>query len=247
MDAKDPATGRRFAILALVLLAVAAAALLIVLISDGSVANPILVAVLTAAALAGVAAWVNERATARRHAALEEKRRGEMAARAKELESQATRSNGDLEDLRRQVEAQREDLTKERQLRLRTERARRAEREWTRELREQVMTMYRRNGHSGDPRELVLEIAIQLSGAEKGVLLSQHDGDGGRQARPRLPSRLRARPRRQLADPALRRPGDRARRDHPRGRSRRGRGGGRHRDRQRGRDPRLHAATTSRA
>ena len=178
MKPNDPGTGRRLVTLALVLLAVAAAALLIVLISDGSVANPILVAVLTAAALAGVAAWVNERATARRHAALEEKRRGEMAARAKEVESQATRSTGDLEDLRRQVEAQREDLTKERHLRLRTERARRAEREWTRELREQVMTMYRHNGHSGDPRELVLEIAIELSGAQKGVLLSQHDGDG---------------------------------------------------------------------
>jgi diguanylate cyclase (GGDEF)-like protein len=170
--------GRRLATLALVLLAVAAAALLIVLISDGSVANPILLAVLTAAAVTGLGAWANERATARRHAALEEKRRGEMAARAKELETQATKSGGDAQSLREQLEAQRESLKNERQLRLRTERARRAEREWTRELREQVMTMYRRNGHSGDLRELVLEIAIQLSGAEKGVLLSQHDGDG---------------------------------------------------------------------
>jgi hypothetical protein len=170
--------GRRLATLALVLLAVAAAALLIVLISDGSVANPILLAVLTGAAVTGLGAWANERATARRHAALEEKRRGEMAARAKELETRATKSGEDAESLREQLEAQRESLTKERQLRLRTERARRAEREWARELREQVMTMYRRNGHSGDLRELVLEIAIQLSGAEKGVLLAQHDGDG---------------------------------------------------------------------
>ena len=116
--------GRRLATLALVLLAVAAAALLIVLISDGSVANPILLAVLTAAAVTGLGAWANERATARRHAALEEKRRGDMAARAKELETQATKSGGDAESLREQLEAQRESLTKERQLRLRTERAR---------------------------------------------------------------------------------------------------------------------------
>ena len=178
MDSSDPRTGRRLATVALVLLVVAAVALLIVLIGDGSLSNPILVAVLAAAALAGLGAWANERALARRHAALEEKRRGEMAARAKELETEASRSGGDLDSLRQQVEAQRENLTKERQLRLRTERARRAEREWARELRQQVMTMYRSNGHSGDLRELVLEVAIQLSGASKGVLLSQRDADG---------------------------------------------------------------------
>jgi diguanylate cyclase (GGDEF)-like protein len=170
--------GRRLAAVALVLLGVAAVALLIVLIGDGSLSNPILVAVLTAAALAGLGAWANERALARRHAALEETRRGEMAARAKELETRATKSGGDLDSLREQVEAQREDLTKERQLRLRTERARRAEREWAHALREQVTTLYRSNGHSGDLRELILDVAVQLSGAEKGVLLSQRDADG---------------------------------------------------------------------
>ena len=38
--------------------------------------------------------------------------------------------------------------------------------------------MYRSNGHSGDVRELVLQVAVQLSGAEKGVLLAQRDADG---------------------------------------------------------------------
>ena len=170
--------GRRLAAAALALLAVAAVALLIVLIGDSSLSNPVLVAVLIAAALAGLGAWANERAQSRRHAALDEKRRGDMAARAKELETQAHENGGDVESLRGQVEDQREHLKKERQLRLRSERARRAEREWAQELREQVVRMYRSNGHSGDVRELVLQVAVQLSAAEKGVLLSQRDGDG---------------------------------------------------------------------
>ena len=156
----------------------AAVALLIVLIGDSSLSNPVLVAVLIAAALAGLGAWANERAQSRRHAALDEKRRGDMAARAKELETQAHENGGDVESLRGQLEDQREHLKKERQLRLRSERARRAEREWAQELREQVVRLYRSNGHSGDVRELVLEVAVQLSAAEKGVLLSQRDGDG---------------------------------------------------------------------
>jgi diguanylate cyclase (GGDEF)-like protein len=178
VDSTDAGMGRRLATLALVLLAVAAAGLLIVLIDSRELGNPVLVAVLTAAALAGIGAWANERATARRHAALDERRRGEMAARTKELETHATQTGADHETLRDQLEEQRAALARERRLRLGTERARRAEREWTRELREQVMTMYRSRGPSGDLHELVLEIAIQLSGAQKGVLLSQRDADG---------------------------------------------------------------------
>ena len=54
-------------------------------------------------------------------------------------------------------------LQAERRLRLRTERARRAEREWSRELREQVLGMYRSRGPSADLRELVLQVAVQLT------------------------------------------------------------------------------------
>ena len=61
VDHTDPRMGRRLATVALVLLGVAAVALLIVLIGDGSLSNPILVAVLTAAALAGLGAWARER------------------------------------------------------------------------------------------------------------------------------------------------------------------------------------------
>ena len=119
---------------------------------------------LAGATVAGVGAWANERSGARVRAALEEKRRGEMAERTRLLEHKA--------------EQQRAALTHERQLRLRTERARQAEREWSRELREQVLHMYRSSGPSGDLRELVLEVAVGLTGAEKGLLLSQSDGDG---------------------------------------------------------------------
>jgi diguanylate cyclase (GGDEF)-like protein len=148
------------------MLAVVAVALLgaaaLLLLADAP--NLLVVALLAAAAVAGLAAWANERAAARRHAALEEKRRGEMDERSRRFE--------------RQVEEQRAELQQERRLRLRTERARRAEREWTRELREQVLNLYRSRGPSGDLRELVLEVAIQVTGARRGLLLSQRDGDG---------------------------------------------------------------------
>lgn len=178
MESVQRLTGRQWAIAALVLMAVAAAGLLVVMIDGGELANPLLIAVLALSALAGLAAWVNERAAARRHAALDERRRGAMAARAKELETDAGQSEGELEKLRHQLEAQRTETMRERRLRLRTERARHAEREWNRELRGQVLHMYRTRGPSGDLHELILEIAIGLSGASKGVLLSQKDVDG---------------------------------------------------------------------
>ncbi|MBA2629790.1 MAG: HD domain-containing protein, partial [Thermoleophilaceae bacterium] len=178
MKHADLRMGRNLAALSLLLLAVAAVGLLIVLITDGRLDNPLLVAGLTAAALAGLGAWVNEHTSMRRRGALDEKRRGDMAARAKEHEIAAGKADGELSTLRRQIEDERFKLTSERQLRVRTERARRAEREWARELRAQVSTMYKSRGPSADLRELVLEVAIQLSGAERGLLLSQHDGDG---------------------------------------------------------------------
>jgi diguanylate cyclase (GGDEF)-like protein len=60
------------------------------------------------------------------------------------------------------------------------ERARRMEREWAGELRSQVLALHRRLGAAGDAgdiRELVLRIAIELVGAEKGLLLSRADDD----------------------------------------------------------------------
>ena len=172
----DPRMGRRLAVASLVLLAIAAAGVLIILISGDGLENPLLIAVLTGAAVAGLGAWANELASMRRRAALDEKRRGDMAARAKEHDCRG-RQGGGAGELRKQLQNERAKLMSERRLRLQTEQARRAEREWARELREQVLNAYKSRGPSGDVRELVLEVAIRLSGADKGVLLSQHDGD----------------------------------------------------------------------
>ena len=118
------------------------------------------------------------------------------------------------------LEAQRTEITRERQLRLRTERARQAEREWSRELRDQVVNMYRSRGPSGDLHELVLEMPFSSPAPRSGMLLVSARRRRRRPARPRLPPRLRHDPADQLAGPALRRPCDRAGRDRPRGRPR---------------------------
>lgn len=65
----------------------------------------------------------------------------------------------------------------------RAERAERrlwTEREWTQELREQVIELQHHGGflgNSNDVRELVLEVAMRLTDAQKGLLLAQDDAD----------------------------------------------------------------------
>lgn len=173
MNKNDPRDARRLAFLSLLMLALAAASAVVTLTGDGKLDGGLLVAALTLAALTGVAAWAVEHLATRRRAALEEQRRGAMADRAREREND---SGEELDELRDRLEETRTKLTREHEMRLRTERARRAEREWGRELRQQVMTMHA--SRSRGPRELVLETAIELSGAQRGVLLAQHDGDG---------------------------------------------------------------------
>ena len=109
---------------------------------------------------------------------LQEQRESEE--RARELELALSDSKAELHKLERRVRDRQEALRHEQLTRLRVERARQAEREWARELREQVLTLHRRHGAIGDSddiRELVLRIAIELVGAEKGLLLSREDRD----------------------------------------------------------------------
>jgi HD-GYP domain-containing protein (c-di-GMP phosphodiesterase class II)/GGDEF domain-containing protein len=108
---------------------------------------------------------------------LQEQRESEE--RARELERALSDSEAELHKLERRVRDRQEALRHEQQTRLRVERARQAEREWARELREQVLTLHRRHaiGDSDDIRELVLRTAIELVGAEKGLLLSRGDQD----------------------------------------------------------------------
>jgi diguanylate cyclase (GGDEF)-like protein len=159
--------GRPLATLALLLLAVAAAVCLVALVEGRELAGPLLAIVLAGSAVTALAAWGSDRGRARRHAALDERRRGEMDARAR----------AEVETLKSRLDAQRDEMSRERRLRMNTERARQAEREWSRELRRQIVDMHRVHGASGDMRELVLEIAIQLTEARKGVLLSRRDED----------------------------------------------------------------------
>ncbi len=61
------------------------------------------------------------------------------------------------------------------------ERAHLAERHWASELRSQVARMHREQGalgSTGDVREMVLQTAVRLVEAEKGILLSRKDEDG---------------------------------------------------------------------
>jgi HD-GYP domain-containing protein (c-di-GMP phosphodiesterase class II) len=133
---------------------------------------------LVGAVVAALAGWAHERRAGAARAALEEQRRGRMDERARALEGAGRESEEQVALLQRQLREKREALKHEQQLRLRVERARQAEREWSRELREQVLHMYRHQGEHGDLRELVLEVAVRLTQAERGLLLSKGDADG---------------------------------------------------------------------
>ena len=64
--------------------------------------------------------------------------------------------------------------------RARLERAHIAERQWARELRSQVARLHQQQGalaHTGDVRELVLQTAVKLVEADRGLLLSRRDDD----------------------------------------------------------------------
>jgi diguanylate cyclase (GGDEF)-like protein len=109
-------------------------------------------------------------------AALAQERRASASSVAQTL--------SDSEAKRRKLEGrlreQQEALRHEQHTRLRVERARQAEREWARELREQVLALHRRQqalGDTDDIRELVLRVAIELVEADKGLLLSRADQD----------------------------------------------------------------------
>jgi diguanylate cyclase (GGDEF)-like protein len=119
-----------------------------------------------AAALLALISSVYERRAAATGVATKLQEQRESEAKRHELESR--------------LRGQQEKLRHEQHMRLRVERARQAEREWARELREQVLGLHRRQGTIGDTddiRELVLRIAIELVGAEKGLLLSRGDRD----------------------------------------------------------------------
>jgi HD-GYP domain-containing protein (c-di-GMP phosphodiesterase class II)/GGDEF domain-containing protein len=120
---------------------------------------------LTAAALA-IDGWRIARERARHLESVAEALRTERAAEGDQLKRHSRR----LEDA----------LSHERVLLERLRRAWKAEREWSSELRRQLQELQSRSGGSGrgDLLELVLQAAIRLLEAEKGLLLTRGDEDG---------------------------------------------------------------------
>jgi HD-GYP domain-containing protein (c-di-GMP phosphodiesterase class II) len=160
--------------------------------------EPVVAAVLVAAAL-GLDAWRRSSLRTReldaalrrtQSEAARELREHEDAVRAarREIETlateaarQAERHRDERERVQQALRRAQETAGRQRVLLRRFEQSRRAEREWNRELREQLQQMYdarRRLAGHDDVRALVLRAAIQLVEAEKGILLSREDADG---------------------------------------------------------------------
>src|SRR5215210_7754021 len=159
---------------AIAVFGLAALAMLVIAIAGGDLGDAwddVLPFVFALSALLAFAGWSRDR-RARADKAAEAERR----AQAAERELRQSR-----EELEPKLQEKEDALHKERKLRLRTESARQAEREWARELREQVLRLYRERGTLGDSNsvpELVLETAVKLVGAERGLLLARQDEDG---------------------------------------------------------------------
>ena len=88
----------------------------------------------------------------------------------------------ELKGARDEIDREREEgkarLASERRSREVVERARRAEREWAEEMRSQVIRLHRERGALSNPDDvpgLVLQTAISLLDAEKGLLLSRRE------------------------------------------------------------------------
>jgi HD-GYP domain-containing protein (c-di-GMP phosphodiesterase class II) len=95
-------------------------------------------------------------------------------------EQRAESLRADLDRLRTELDVREAELARRRQLLELLQRARRAEREWNQELRSQLHAAHEARGalaEEEDVRELVLRTAIELVGAEKGLLLSRQDLD----------------------------------------------------------------------
>ncbi|MBA2556824.1 MAG: hypothetical protein H0V12_05670, partial [Chloroflexi bacterium] len=158
----------------------------LVVLSTGDLADAgddVLALLFALAAITGLGGWYRQiRAGDDRVARVEEERlrlEAELAERESsqralerrldERETEHSRQKAELEEaLQEREEAVREresELTTERGLRARLQHAHKVEREWTRELRSQVMQMHREQGalgHTGDVREMVLQVTLKL-------------------------------------------------------------------------------------
>jgi diguanylate cyclase (GGDEF)-like protein len=160
----------------------------------------LLIALLAAAVALGLLALrAARRAEARAEAEADERRR--LRGELRELENDATRLReendearaelrareaevergaGELERLEREGAERERALEEARERRARAERRQRIEHDWNQELRAKLAELQARHhplGDTSDVRLLVLRTALQLLGAEKGLLLSREDQD----------------------------------------------------------------------
>ena len=101
-------------------------------------------------------------------------------SRAAHAEAAAAGAHDDRERLERQLHRIQGQRRQESQLLHRLRRSWQAEREWSRELRGQIQRTHASHGvldEHTDVRALILEAAIQLVEAEKGLLISREDAD----------------------------------------------------------------------
>jgi HD-GYP domain-containing protein (c-di-GMP phosphodiesterase class II) len=94
--------------------------------------------------------------------------------------SEIERQRAEQEDLRRQLRRAEDAAGRQRDLLRRVAQSRQVEREWNRELRTQLQRLYQPRRHRAgrhDVAALILQAAIELVGAEKGMLLSREDVD----------------------------------------------------------------------
>jgi HD-GYP domain-containing protein (c-di-GMP phosphodiesterase class II) len=119
-------------------------------------------------------AWlVAAGSTAAVGAAVLKRERDRAEARLRTAEERLEKARGERDRLRRE-------LTRRRELIERLQRLWRAERDWNQELRDQLQRAHATHGslaEHADVRDLVLRAAIELVGAEKGLLLSREDVD----------------------------------------------------------------------
>ncbi len=175
--------------LAIALTVVAVVGLVILLLASPSLGSfhDVAIALLLTAAVGAVVALLALREESRagrdrlaQEAAEQAAVTGELRERVQQLE-QELETKRPVDELQSDLDEARAKLDRERQARARAEAARKVEREWNRELREQVVNAHRERGLLGDTddlKALVLHIATTMLKAEKGVLLQRHGSNG---------------------------------------------------------------------
>ena len=206
MAFSGPRTGRIFFWASAIALALSAIILLGYEISGQQLAEirqvalPLLLVSLLAGLLALVAWWRDRQALARAAGAEDATRRrleqelerareaaNRVEREAKEQVEEERRAAAErVETVERQAAEERDRardrLTGEQRTREMVERARLAERQWAQELRSQVIRLHHEKGALSDPHDvpaLVLQTALSLLNADKGLLLSRDENGGG--------------------------------------------------------------------